>query len=342
MSELERVNVGVIGVGWFGEFHARLYKQLPNANLVAVCDSHPDRAKDVAKKLDTKWFVDAESLLEDESILAVSICTTDQYHLEPTLAACKAGKHILLEKPMALSVRECDQMIAAAKDAGVKLMVAHILRFNQRYVAAHEKIASGEIGNVRHFYCRRNNPRRAARRLGARCGYHTITFHNAVHDIDIMNWFADDYVAEAFAVSQSGEMEAEGYAISDTVLSVLTFRNGAAALMENCWIYPDTYPSLVDAVTEVTGTKGKLVLDLRNMGAISYTDTGISYFENSYWPDIYGQVVGDVHHELEAFLRCVIEDLPVPVSGEDGRRAVATAEAIIASLESGEAKVVQL
>jgi predicted dehydrogenase len=340
-NRADKINVGVIGVGWFGEFHARLYKQLQGANLIGVCDADIERAQEVAARLDTRFYADAEELLAEESIAAVSICTTDQYHLEPTLAACQAGKHILVEKPMALDTQECDQMIAAAKEAGVKLMVAHILRFSQRYVAAHELIRSGEIGTVRHFYGRRNNPRRAARRLGARCGYHTIVFHNAVHDIDIMNWFAGSEVIEAYAMSQSGEMEDEGYPMSDTVLSMLKFRSGAGAIMENCWTYPDTYPTLVDAVTEVTGTHGKLVLDFQNKGAVSYSNSGVGYFENAYWPEIYGLVAGDLHQELEHFLYCVAEDRPVPVSGEDGRKAVAAAAAIVASLESGKPEPVR-
>ena len=341
MNESSKINMGVIGVGWFGEFHARLYKQLDGANLVGVCDSNIKRAREVAEKLDIKAYENTDALLADSAIDAVSICTSDQHHLQPALAACQAGMHILIEKPLALCVEECEQIITAAKDASVKLMVAHILRFNQRYVEARKRIQSGQLGTVKHFYARRNNPKRAARRLGDRCGHHTIIFHNAVHDIDIMNWFADSEVVEAYAISQSGELMSEGFPISDTVLSILKFNNGAGAIMENCWIYPDTYPTLVDAVTEVTGTKGKIVLDFRNQGGISYTESGVEYFENSYWPEIYGLVSGDLHHELEIFLHCIIHDIEVPVSGEDGRKAVAAAQAIVASLESGKSEIVK-
>ncbi len=341
MDKNRNINVGVIGVGWFGEFHARLYKQLSSANLVGVCDADLSRAKEVAGKLDTQIFETAEALLAEKDIQAVSICTSDQFHLEPALAACRAGKHLLIEKPLALNVQECDQIIAASKEAGVKLMVAHILRFNQRYAEAREMIKSGQLGTVRHFYARRNNPRRAARRLGDRCGFHTIIYHNAVHDIDIMNWFADSEVEEVYAISQSGELESEGYSVSDTVLSLLKFKNGVGALMENCWIYPDAYPTLVDAVTEVTGTAGKILLDFRNQGGISYTEKGVSYFENSYWPEIYGLVMGDLHQEIEYFLHAIIHDLDVPVTGMDGRRAVAAAEAIVASLISGKPVLVK-
>ncbi|NLD49468.1 MAG: Gfo/Idh/MocA family oxidoreductase [Clostridiaceae bacterium] len=341
MSAARKINIGVIGVGWFGEYHARLYKQLASANLIGIYDADTQRCKNVADKLNVRNFENMESLLADPNIEAVSICTSDQYHLKPALAACLAGKHILIEKPLALSVKECEQIIAASKSAGIKLMVAHILRFNQRYVEAKAMIQAGKIGEVKHFYARRNNPRIAARRLGARCGEHTIIYHNSVHDIDIMNWLSNSQVVEAYAIKQSGELKAEGYELSDTVLSLLKFKNGSAAIMENCWIYPDSYPTLVDAVTEVTGSSGKIVLDFKNQGGFCFDKAGMNYFENSYWPEIYGYVCGDLHMELEIFLDCLVKDLEVPVSGEDGKNAVAGAEAIVASLTSGKPELVK-
>ena len=120
MKKNRNINVGVIGVGWFGEFHARLYHQLTSANLVGVCDTDFSRAKIVAEKLGTQVFESTEALLAEKDIEAVSICTSDQFHLKPALAACCAGKHILIEKPLALNVQECDQIINAAKKTGVK------------------------------------------------------------------------------------------------------------------------------------------------------------------------------------------------------------------------------
>ncbi len=340
MNNKEQVNVGIIGVGWFGEKHARVYQQMSGVKLVGVYDSDHERLETVSKNLEVKAYRTLEELLNEDSIKAVSICTTDQFHLTPTIAACQAEKHVLLEKPMALDLAECDQMISAASRAGIKLMIAHILRFNQRYQDAYIKIKNGEIGNVRHFYGRRNNPRLAARRLGARCGYHTIVYHNAVHDLDIMNWLSNDEVSKVFAVSQSGELEAEGYPMSDTVLSVLQFRNGVLGLLENCWSYPDSYPTLVDGATEITGSNGKIVLDFRNMSAIAYTGQGVNYFENPHWPEAEGRVTGDLRAEIEAFIRCIVEDLPVPVSGKDGRKAIAAANAIVRSLKSGQPEIV--
>lgn len=340
MSTLQQVNVGVIGVGWFGHFHAQIYDYLAAANLLGVYDIDQERTRTVAAEFGVKPFASLETLLADEAIDAVSICVKDQHHLEPTLAAARAGKHIMLEKPMALTLEECDQMIDAAEEAEVKLMVGHLLRFNQRNATAHHKIASGEIGSVSHFYTRRNMPRSAPRHVGDCCGYHTMIFHGAVHEYDLMQWMADDEIVEAYAVYKGGEMEAEGCPVSDTILSLLTFRKGAAAITEHSWIYPDNFPAMVDGRAEITGTHGRIELDMGFRGGISYTESGVHFFENPHWPVVEGRLSSDLRDELEGFLHAVRNDRPVPVTGRDGRRAVAAALAVIKSLESGRPETV--
>ncbi len=341
MPRMNTVNVGVIGVGWFGEFHARIYDYMAGSNLVGVYDLDPKRTETVAKSLGVHAYSSMDDLLADDSIQAVSIVVKDQHHLDPVLAACKARKHIMLEKPMALTLEECDQMIVAAKEAGVKFTVGHLLRFNQRIVRAHYKIQSGEIGAVRHFYARRNMPRTAPRHVGDCCGFHSMLYHGAVHELDLIQWLANDEIIEAYAKYQAGQMESEGCGVSDTILALLQFRNGAQALTEHSWIYPDNFPAMVDGRMEITGNHGRIELDLGFRGGISYTEQGVQYFENPHWPVVEGWYSSDVRDELETFVRCVAMDLPVPVTPEDGRRAIAAALAIEASLKSGKPEKVQ-
>ncbi len=333
--KFERVNVGVIGVGWFGEIHARIYDFMAGSNLVGVYDLNQERTTKVSRALSVHAYTSMEEMLANESIEAVSICVKDQFHLEPVLAACEAGTQNMLEKPMALTLEECDQIIKASKDAGVKLMVGHLLRFNQRIIKAHSMIRAGEIGTIRHFYARRNMPRSAPRHVGDCCGFHTMLWHGAVHELDLLQWLADDDIVEVYAKYQSGEMESEGCPVSDTILTLLQFRNGAAAITEHSWIYPDNFPAMVDGRIEVTGTHGRIELDLGFRGGISYTEKGVQYFENPHWPVVDGWYSSDVKDELETFIRCVAMDLPTPVTGEDGRRTIAVALAIEASLKSG-------
>jgi len=161
-----KLRAGVIGVGTFGSLHARVYAELEAADLVAVADIKPERMQHFISQYGTRGYADYNELLEKEDLDIVSVCTSDELHLEPVMAAAAAGKHILVEKPLAMSVSDCDAMIQAAEKAKVKLMVGQILRFDPRYYTARQAIADGQIGTPVHFFARRNNPIRNARRLG--------------------------------------------------------------------------------------------------------------------------------------------------------------------------------
>src|SRR5437868_343728 len=115
---MKRIRCGVIGLGWFGEHHVDTLKQLPQADLTAICTRRPERLHEVAQKYGvSKTYTDYRALLADQEVDLVSIVTHVNDHLGPTLAALQAGKHVFLEKPMAESVEACDQIIEALKSA---------------------------------------------------------------------------------------------------------------------------------------------------------------------------------------------------------------------------------
>ena len=329
----EKVNVGVIGVGWFGELHAQIYASLPQVNLVGVSDIDYSRADKVAQNLGVCAFKSTDDLLSNKSIHAVSVCTSDINHLEPVIKACKAGKHILVEKPMAMTVNDCDRMIEAAQKTGVKLMPGHVLHFNSCFINAHEKIRNGEIGEVSHLYSHRSLTKSAAHRVANWGGYHSVLFHLAVHDIDVLSWLANDEIVEVYADYRAGVIESEGSQLSDVVLSLLRYKSGALAIMEHSWIHPDNYPILVEAETNITGKKGKIIIDLSGRGAVRYSNGGIHHFQESYWPVLSGELSSDLKNELEIFTKCIANNLPLPLTGFDGRRAIAVVIAIQASLQ---------
>ncbi|UCD97110.1 MAG: Gfo/Idh/MocA family oxidoreductase, partial [Candidatus Bathyarchaeota archaeon] len=124
------VGIGVIGVGVFGENHARVYSELSNAKLVAVADVNETRAKQCATKYRAEaWYTDHNKLLQRTDIDAVSIATPDQFHREPAVAAAEAGKQILLEKPMASNIEDATAILRAVEKARINLMIGYILRF---------------------------------------------------------------------------------------------------------------------------------------------------------------------------------------------------------------------
>src|SRR5215212_6650723 len=134
MGSPGNLRVGVVGLGFFGARHARIYHENPIADLIAVCDVDEARAERVAASLEAASYVDYRDLLARADVDAVSICLPDRLHVDAAVAA-GAGKAILLEKPLAHDTPSARQIIDAVERNGTRLMVGHILRFDPRYVS---------------------------------------------------------------------------------------------------------------------------------------------------------------------------------------------------------------
>ena len=266
-------------------------------------------------------------LLRRDDVDAVSICTTDELHLEPALAAASAGKHLLIEKPLALTPQDCDRIIEGANRSGVKLMVGHILRFDPRYATAYNEIRSGGLGKLVHFCARRNNAIRSARRLA---GHTSVLFFLGIHDIDFMNWCVGRVPATVYAQGVS-KVVAD---TPDTILALLRYPGGPIASLEVSWVLPESYPGRLDARFEAVGTKGAAYV---NGGCESLAIAGERFEHPELWyaPNLFGQRPGILREEIAHYAACVMQDTEPRVSGEDGKAAVEVACAIQESLETG-------
>ena len=323
----DKLGVGVIGVGTFGGLHAKVYKQLEVCQLRAVADIDSRRLDEVSSSLEVEGYTDYRELLGRDDIDAVSICTTDEFHVEPAVAAANAGKHILVEKPLALTPQDCDTIIEAAKTSGVKLMVGHILRFDPRYVTAHKEIRSDRIGELVHLFARRNNLIFSAKRLSR---HTSVLFFLGIHDIDFMNWCVGTRATRVFAEATSKTLEGT----PDTVLAVLAFPGGTIASLEMSWVLPESFPGGLDARFEAIGTAGAIYVN----GGCENVAIARQRFEQPelfYAPELLGDRVGILRDELASFLKCVIHDDKPVVGGEDAKAAVDVACAIQRSFETG-------
>src|SRR5437773_84043 len=153
---MDQVGFGVIGTGIVGgAWHAYVYSHSPKAKLVAVCDLNEQRANEVGQKYGArKVYTDYRELLANPEVQAVSIATPDFAHREIAVAAAEAGKHILVEKPIATTVEDAEAIVNAAKKAGVKLMVDFHNRVNPPFANAKQSIQSGELGKPAYIYAR--------------------------------------------------------------------------------------------------------------------------------------------------------------------------------------------
>jgi predicted dehydrogenase len=323
----ERLGVGVIGVGTFGNLHAHVYWQLDTCELLAVSDVNQVRLDEVCAELHVDGCADYRELLRREDIDAVSICTTDELHVEPALAAIHAGKHVLVEKPLALTPADCDTIIHAAETSGVKLMVGHILRFDPRYYTARQEIVSGRIGQLVHLFARRNNAQGSARRLA---GHTSVLFFLGIHDLDFIHWCVGAGPERVYAQAISRVLRGT----PDTVLALLTFPGGPIASLEVSWVLPESHPRGPDARFDAVGTAGAVYVNGTG-DSVSVVHERLQHPALYYAPELYGERVGILRDEIAHFVQCVLHDRQPAVTGEDGKAAVEIACAIQESYRSG-------
>ena len=183
------MKVGILGSGFMGGTHARAYAKIPGVSIAAVSSRNLDKAERLAKEVGGRATTDDRSILEDPSIEAISNTLPTHLHPETTISALKAGKHVLLEKPFALTAADCDGMIATAGETGRTLMVAHVIRFWGEYVSLVDFVHAGKLGQPISA---------VATRLSQLPGWSDWFLNPAwsggavldlcVHDFDALNW----------------------------------------------------------------------------------------------------------------------------------------------------------
>lgn len=323
--KMEQVQIGIIGVGAFGESHIVGYKSLPYVHLAAICDANETRAHEIAARYDiAKTYTDYNEMLRAEALDAVSICTPEEFHRAPTLSAIRAGKHVLVEKPIATNLKDAREMIDAARAANVFLMIGHLLRFETRYALVQEKIAAGELGKIVSLTARRNRPKFLAKTYLRTHGI----LEASIHDIDILLWYTQDRVTRVRALSRNTAQ----YPNPDATWALLEFQNGAVAYLENLWLNPDNGGIGTNDALQVTGTQGIAHIDFVNTGLSIWRENGYTVPDISHEPRVRGDMFGALKEELAYLARCILENrAPTVVSLDDALHGLEVALAIIES-----------
>ena len=328
---MDKVRVGVIGLGWFGETHVNTYKGVYGAEVAAVCTRRPDRLAEIAKKYDVaKTYTDYNDMLADPDIDAVSICTHAKDHLAPMLAAMKSGKHILLEKPMSNRIEDCDRILEESKNCSQNIMIGHICRFENDYAVARDQILSGRIGDIVSIYSRRNVG-------GARAFSHLQVLSSitgdAVHDIDIMNWIVGKKAKSVYGMATTTRNDIPN---PDVGWVNIKYDGGVLAVAESCWNLPDGSPFPIDAKMEIVGTKGVIYICDPSQPLIIDDGTKREIQETVYWPVVHGKVAGALHQELQYFIDCIIKgEKPTITTLEESREVIKICNAAEESAKTG-------
>lgn len=331
---MSKVGFGLIGCGTWGRMHARAYAASDAARLVAVCDQDAGRAAALAAEFGaSEHLADWRALLARPEIQAVGIATPDFAHGEIALAAIRAGKHVLIEKPLATRVSECEQILSARKAQGVKLMVDFHNRWSLPFVNLRRAIAAGQLGSLMMMNIRLNDTRFVPTRMLSWAAKSSPLQFLGSHVIDLIHFLSGAVIERVYSVSRSVVLKARGVDTPDFFQSILELSTGGTAVVENCWILEEHAPSVFDFQCEVVGSKGTAYVNASHhrMAEVYSEEKGVELPDVSGAADLYGKPVGFAVASIQHFIDCVANDQPLRVTGEDG---LAVARVLAAAEES--------
>ncbi len=306
------MKVGVIGAGAMGQHHLRIYSEMRDIELAGVCDVDKARAASLARTYNTRPFFDPEEMLKQD-LDAVSIVVPTTYHMKVALMAINSGTNLLVEKPIADTLENADTIINAAHDAGVKLMVGHIERFNPAVLKLKEIIDAGMLGKIVSISSRRvgpYNPR--IRDVG-------IIMDLGVHDIDVVSYLYGRKINEVYTIAGS-----DIHSFEDHASILLRCDTNLSGMVETNWLTPHKIRNLT-----TIGLKGVAYLD--------YIKQTVELHDESWVRMAKVEPREPLKNELEHFIRAVKNGGDVISDGETSRHALAVAMAAIESYQQGKA-----
>ena len=321
------VRIGVVGAGIWGTMHVRAYAQNPRVELVGICDLDEERARRVAEKYAIpKVFSDVDRLL-DEGLDGISIATPDNAHTAIVLKAAAKGVHILVEKPLAITVEECAAMLEAVQKAGVFLMVDWHNRWNPPIYTAWRDIQTGELGEVRYIYYRLSDTVYVPLKMLPWADQSSVMWFLGSHALDTVCWLVGKKPVRVYCQKRQQVLPGMGVNTPDLYVTMLEFEGGALAVIENTWILPQQSPSLIDHKVEILGSRGAISLDLTHHGVFAkYSPETAEGFPNPSFPDLF--VTHEVYHKqmgfavesMHHFVDCIRDRVQPLASGADGLR----------------------
>lgn len=323
-----KMKVGVVGVGQMGYYHARIYKNLPEVELVALCEYDETRHKELEEEFGCKVYKDYKEMLALKDLDAVSIVLPDNIHREAVEIAVENDLHILLEKPLASELEDAKAIYEITKDYDKVFTVGFLLRYDPRFAMIKDRLDAGELGDIIHLYARRNSPIIGPLRY---IGESDLSMHVMIHDIDYVNWFMNSKPKSVVAKSRSVLLKEHN--MNDVIYAIVTYENGAIACLEACWTLPENSPTIIDDKLELVGTKGVAYVDSCDQGVKFVAESGVEYPDSRHWYEINGEIAGDLAEEVRAFVNDVVYDREPINKVEDAYIASQVVDAIERSLK---------
>jgi len=339
---MRRTKVAILGGGFISDIHLESYHRfIPEAEVVAIYARNPVKAKAMAEKHKlAKWYDNIDRLLEESGCEVVDICLPNYLHAEATLKAAKAGKHIIIEKPLAVTLEEADLMIDACSKAGVKLMYAEELCFAPKYERVRHLVNEGAVGQIYML-----------KQAEKHSGPHTDWFYDVAysgggvlmdmgcHAFGWFFWMLKNAKVKSVTASMSTVLHKGRTVGEDNSIVIVEFENGVTCVAENSWAKHGG----MDDRCEIYGTEGVVYADLFiGNSALTYSKNGYGYamekadttagWSFTVFEEIFNQ---GYLYELKHFIECVQQNKTPLVTGELGRAVLEVIYAAYASAGEG-------
>lgn len=333
-----RMRFAIIGCGRIAQKHGEALMGIPEAQLIAVCDIVPEKAQAFADKYGATPYTSYEEMLAKEDLDVVTIATPSDLHAPIGIAVAKAGKHVMVEKPMAMTLKTADALIKACKDAGAKLAIIHQNRFNKSVKLMHKALEEGRFGKLTHGqatirWSRDNNYYAQAPWRGTKLQDGGVLMNQSIHNIDLLQWTFGP-VESVFGYTTTAMRPIE---MEDVGGAVIKFKNGAIGLIEAA---STVYPKNIEETLNVFGSTGSVIIGGLAVNRIETWEFPDSEEEKKQILDSQENdpptVYGFGHREImKDMIEAIREDRTPAIPGEEGRKAL---EIILAIYKCQETK----
>jgi predicted dehydrogenase len=321
---MKQINIAIVGAGGIAKRHVEGLRTIDSARIRAVVDVVPEKAEQMAATCGATVYRDLGACLHEVDL--VYVLTPPSFHRELAVEAMEAGKHVMVEKPIAIHLEDAEAMVAAARRAGVHLMVAFNMRFRRGFRRLKQALESGVLGSPINFWSQRlgmgvgggENWRTTPELL---CG---MTVESLSHDIDLIRWLAGE-IQEVRAVVQESRGDLPGF--DDNASILFTLASGATATLHASWSSHLPWNS-----RGIVGTRGTAMVDGRGLWDLTHFHLKTVDMEHETIEVLDEKL--DVHsyrEESRHLIECLLQGEPPSITGEDGLQALRVSHAILAA-----------
>lgn len=337
---METINIGIIGTGWCGGIRAETCAASPYLEQLHLAEINPARLREVADRTKPATFSDDyRKLLENEDIDAIIISATPETtHYPMAKESLLAGKHVFLEKPMALALSEADELIALARSKNLLFTIGYSQRFNPKFAYVKRSIDDGTIGQPISALVSRHVTRNLGKKIGGRIKLSPAAME-ATHDIDFVLWcFAPRKPIRVYAQEVRKIMQPT-HGVPDCAWIIVTLDDGSAFTIGAGWVLPPAYPNFSSTWIEMVGTEGAIMVDDTHRDvSLNTMKRGIEFPISTMPGEKVAHVyAGPMEAETIHFLECVALGRQPLVTAEHARMVMQVYEAADLSAETGRA-----